>query len=276
MFGVRAHDYGKREIEELPVVLRQAGFDAAQLALPRAFVGIESFDDIHPEHLGRIRCAFEQNKVAIPVFSCYLDISNPDDELRKKAVETMKKCLAYSKEIGADAVGTETSWPTLSELEKKQRYSYMIDSIKRVIEEAQRIDAKLAVEPVYRHPLDSISSVLDLIEKVDDSKHMRIIFDPSNLLEYPDKTIQKDYWREWLSAIGKYVDTLHIKDFVPTEVKGGYQVTPLGKGVMEYEAISGWIHEEKRPICLIRDEANPKWAKADIGFMKKYLYGLGG
>lgn len=273
MFGVRAHDYGKREIEELPVVLRQAGFDAAQLALPRAFVGIESFDDIRLEHLRRIRSAFEQNKVTIPVFSCYLDISNPDDELRKKAVETMKKCLTYSKEVGADVVGTETSWPTLSELEKKQRYPYMIDSVKRVIEEAQRIDAKLAVEPVYRHPLDSIWAVMDLIAKVDDSKHMRIIFDPSNLLEYPDKTIQKDYWREWLSAIGKYVDTLHIKDFVPTEVKGGYQVTPLGKGVMEYEAISGWIHEEKRPICLIRDEANPKWAKADICFMKKHLCG---
>ena len=57
--GVRAHDYGKMEIEDLARVLHEEGYDAAQLALPKAFTGIGSYEDITPAHLERIRRAFE-------------------------------------------------------------------------------------------------------------------------------------------------------------------------------------------------------------------------
>ena len=38
--GVRAHDYGKMEIEDLARVLHEEGYDAAQLALPKAAMRI--------------------------------------------------------------------------------------------------------------------------------------------------------------------------------------------------------------------------------------------
>ena len=34
--GVRAHDYGRMEIEKLAEVLRAQGYDGAQLAMPKA------------------------------------------------------------------------------------------------------------------------------------------------------------------------------------------------------------------------------------------------
>lgn len=40
--GVRAHDYGKMEIEELAEVLHKEGYQAAQLALPKAFKGLNN------------------------------------------------------------------------------------------------------------------------------------------------------------------------------------------------------------------------------------------
>ena len=48
--GVRAHDYGKMEIERLAAVLHDEGYQAAQLALPKAFSGIDTYDDLTPEH----------------------------------------------------------------------------------------------------------------------------------------------------------------------------------------------------------------------------------
>lgn len=49
--GVRAHDYGKRSIEELAALLHDEDYNAAQLALPKAFIGIDQYEDISAEHI---------------------------------------------------------------------------------------------------------------------------------------------------------------------------------------------------------------------------------
>ncbi|MDO4308631.1 MAG: sugar phosphate isomerase/epimerase family protein [Eubacteriales bacterium] len=265
--GVRAHDYGKMEIEALAETLRLEGFEAAQLALPKAFLGIDTYEDITLWHLERIRRAFEENEVEIPVFGCYMDIGNPDDEVRKRAVDTLKKCLAYSKETGAGMVGTETAYPHLSKEEKKIWYPFMLDSIQRVAEEAVKLDVKLAIEPVYWHPLDSIEAALDVIEAVGDEEHLRLIFDPSNLLEFPDSTDQESYWKQWLSAIGSYIDVMHVKDFKMDD-KGNYCSALLGKGVIRYQEISRWIHANKPNLYLLREEMQPRFAKEDLAFLR--------
>ena len=180
--GVRAHDYGKMEIEELATKLYEEGYNAAQLALPKAFMGIDSYGDITLNHVEKIRKAFEDRNIEIPVFGCYQDLGNPNDDIRKNAVDTIKMCLAYSKEVGAKVVGTETAYPRLNTEEKKIWHPHMCDSIKRVMEEAVRLDVKLAIEPVYWHPLDSLEVVMDVINEINDEKHLRIIFDASNIL----------------------------------------------------------------------------------------------
>lgn len=170
--GVRAHDYGKMEIEKLARVLKSEGYHAAQLALPKAFAGIDSYADIMPSHLERIRKAFEENEIEIPVFGCYMDLGNPDPQVRSNAVKTLKQCLAYSREIGAKMVGTETAYPRLNREEKEIWRPYMMDSIKRVMEEAVRLDVKLAIEPVYWHPLENVDVVLDVMDQIGDEEHL--------------------------------------------------------------------------------------------------------
>ncbi|MCM1173617.1 MAG: sugar phosphate isomerase/epimerase [Blautia sp.] len=265
--GVRAHDYGKMEIEKAAETLHRAGYEAAQLALPKVFTGIDSYEDITGAHLERIRRAFEEWKVEIPVFGCYMDLGNPDEEIRSYAVNTLKKCLAYSREVGAKVVGTETAYPHLSREEKAKWYPCMLDSVKRVMEEAVRLDVKLAVEPVYWHPLENLEAVKDVLEQVNDKEHLRLIFDASNLLQYPDTTDQDAYWREWLDGIGEFVEAMHIKDFYLDE-SGKYCAAPLGKGVIRYKAVSEWLHENRPDMYLLREEMNPAIAMEDIEFMK--------
>lgn len=57
--GVRAHDFGRREIGEMAGLLHDEEYEAAQLALPKAFMGIESYDDITPEKLEQIRTSLK-------------------------------------------------------------------------------------------------------------------------------------------------------------------------------------------------------------------------
>lgn len=266
--GVRAHDYGKMEIEEAAEVLHREGYQAAQLALPKVFKGIDCYEDITPGHLERIRQAFEKWGVEIAVFGCYMDLGNPDKEVHDYAVRTLKKCLAYSKEAGAKVVGTETAYPHLHKEEKEKWYPYMLDGIKRVVEEAARLDVKLAIEPVYWHPLENLEAVLDVMEQVGDEEHLRMIFDASNLLQFPDTTNQNAYWKEWMEQTGKYIEAMHIKDFY-FDTNGQYCPVPLGKGVIQYEAIAGWARKERPDMYLLREEMNPEIAQSEIAFMEK-------
>lgn len=266
--GVRAHDHGRMEIENMAARLRGEGYDAAQLALPKAFTGIRRYEDITAGHLERIRRAFEENQIEIPVFGCYMDLGNPDPVIRDQAVRTLKKCLPYSKEIGAKVVGTETAYPHLNRQEKTQWYPYMVDSIKRVVEEAVRLDVKLAIEPVYWHPLENLEAVLDVMDQVGEPEHLRMIFDASNLLQFPDTTDQRAYWGEWLRYTGKYIEAMHIKDFY-FDKNGGYCPAQLGEGVLQYDAVSEWLHENRPDMYLLREEMNPEKAQEDIAFMRK-------
>ncbi|MCI6886934.1 MAG: sugar phosphate isomerase/epimerase [Lachnospiraceae bacterium] len=265
--GVRAHDFGKREIEEMAAILHDEEYEAAQLALPKAFIGIDRYEDITLQHLERIRTAFERQAVEIPVFGCYMDLGNPDPEVRAYAVNTLKQCLAWGKELGALVVGTETAYPHLNDQERKRWKPYMLDSVQRVLEEAQRVDMKLAIEPVWWHPLEDLETTLEVIQRADDAEHLRLIFDASNLLKKPSATDQSALWNMWLDQIGSYVDVMHIKDF-SLDRRGNYQPEALGAGVMEYDAISCWLRKQNREIYLLREEMNLLFAKEDLAFMR--------
>lgn len=265
--GVRAHDYGKMEIEALAARLHEEGCQAAQLAIPKAITGIDDYTDITHEHLLRIRQAFAQNNVDIPVLGCYMDLGNPDPQVRRQGVDNLKRCLYFAKEIGAGIVGTETAYPRLNAQQKEQWRPYMMDSIHQVVEEAQRLDAKLAVEPVYWHPLDSLDITLELARQINDPEHLRFILDPSNLLEFPANTDQDALWSTWLDAIGQWVDVIHVKDFT-VGAQGQYQPTQLGKGVLHYDAVCRWLQKQKREIYLLREEIDPATAAQDLTFLK--------
>lgn len=265
--GVRAHDFGRREIGELAGLLHDEEYEAAQLALPKAFLGIEGYEDITAEKLEQIRRSFEKQKIDIAVFGCYMDLGNPDEEVRSYAVDTLKKSMTWAKELGAHVVGTETAYPRLNWELRKQWKPFMMDSILRVVEEAVRVDMPLAVEPVWWHPLADLETTLEVMERVGDETHLRLIFDASNLLKHPEKTDQDAYWTQWLDAVGDFVDVMHIKDF-SLDGRKIYQPEALGAGVMDYTAISRWLEKQKREIYLLREEMNLLFAKEDIAFMR--------
>ena len=211
--GVRAHDFGRREIGEMAGLLHDEEYEAAQLALPKAFMGIESYDDITPEKLEQIRTSFEKQNIDIAVFGCYMDLGNPDENVRRYAVDTLKKSMTWAKELGAHVVGTETAYPRLNWELRQQWKPFMMDSILRVMEEAVRVDMPLAIEPVWWHPLEDLETTMEVLEKVGDAAHLRMIFDASNLLKHPETTDQDACWTRWLDAVGDVIDVMHIKDF---------------------------------------------------------------
>lgn len=269
--GVRAHDYGRMEIDALAETLYKEGYECIQLAMPKSFPGIESYMDVDLQTIERVRTAFENRKIDIAVLGCYVDLGNPDKEIRENAVKLFKKCLEINKELGAAVVGTETAYACLCGEERDSWHSYMLDSVKRIVDEAVRLDVNMALEPVSWHPLYDLEQVLRVKEAMQGEKHMRFIFDASNVFGSIGEKEQASYWKAWMEGIGKDITAMHIKDFV-YDANGQQQATMLGEGIMDYTVIAKWLRENKPEMYLLREEMNPAKAEADIRFMKETFH----
>lgn len=255
LIASRTHDYGKLPLKDLAPLLKREGFEAVQLVLPKAFIEINSYEDITPDFLERLRESFEQNQIRIHILGCYMDLGNPDGAVRSNAVDTFKNCLSYAKALGAKIVGTETAYPRLTKEERKEWYPFMLDSLGQLIEEAERVGQDMAVEPVYWHPLNDLETALYVFEKFN-SKRLKMIFDPANVLESP-KINQSAYWKEWLQALGDKTEAIHMKDFTEGPDKE-YQPVDLGKGVIDYTEIVRWMKRHKPDIVVVREELRPE------------------
>lgn len=101
-YGCRAHDYGSFTAQELARTLADQGYNAAQLAMPKAIRGIADMNGISPEQLEEIRTAFAEADVEITVLSCYRDLSSPDDGTRTAAVADVQsmEIVLLDREIG--------------------------------------------------------------------------------------------------------------------------------------------------------------------------------
>ena len=267
IIGTRNHDFGRYSIEELPKMIREKGFGAAQLVLPKAFIEIGSYEEATPDILRKIKESFDREGIRIGVLGCYMDFGNPDEKVRKKAVETFKRVLAYGKELKAETIGTETAFPRLTEEEKKIWYPYMIDSLEQIVEEAERINQKIGLEPVHWHPLDT-AEVTEKVFKKFNSKYLKMIFDPVNLLKFKPEVDQKLYLQEWIDKLGNEIDVLHTKNFTRDE-KGQYCPSSLEEGIIDYTWIFRWLKKNRPDTVIIREEIQPKNCEKDVRYIKE-------
>ena len=86
--GVRAHDFGKQEPHDLFMQIADAGFEAIQLALPKAVAGVNSFDDVNLEVVNKVAKALDDSGLKLAVLGCYLDLTTNDESLMQKNIQT--------------------------------------------------------------------------------------------------------------------------------------------------------------------------------------------
>lgn len=263
--GCRAHDYGRYEAAELAALLRRKGYNACQLAPVKAVAGLEDYDGLTPDTAAAIGQAFADAGVEISVLGCYMDLSSPDDEIRRAGVERVIRCLELQNLMGARCVGSESSYDHLDEAEKERRFPLLVDSVLRITEAAARRDAVFAIEPVFWYPLDSLSRTRTLLDRVADPAHLALIFDAANVLKRRDQPRQGEVWDRWLTAFGPRIRAMHIKDFV---LEGDtYCPRPLGTGVMDYTVIRQWLAAHP-DMPLLREEVQLRQDAADLAFLR--------
>ena len=271
--GVRAHDFGKMEPSKLAKRLNEAGFEAAQLAIPKAIEGINSFSDITPVILDDIRNVFEENCVDISILGCYVEIGYSDKDARLSEVEKFKMGLENAKILGVSLVGTETTnfSPDMDYM-REDAYQNVKDSVLRMADRAEQLGVNIAIEPVADHTLNSADLTRRLFDEVG-SKRLVTILDPVNLILTKDDILEQEHiFSSFFDIVGSDIAALHVKDIVLAE-DGEKIWRNIGCGEIRFEMIFEWLRQHKNDIPILREHVKLDSYMTDITAMRRLIKG---
>ncbi|MCL2197481.1 MAG: sugar phosphate isomerase/epimerase [Defluviitaleaceae bacterium] len=268
--GVRAHDFGRQPVASLAANIREAGFECVQLAPTKAIEGIGSFADINLGHLDEALEAFSRQNLEITVLGCYIEPSVTDNEQRLKNVEIFRQNITNAKRLGIKIVGTETTNMDINTptAEREKIYALLKDSVLRMVEQAEKENVFVGIEPVAEHTLNTPQLTRRLLDEVKSDK-LKIIFDPVNLV-LPSTLFEQDkIFNELFTLCGEEIVAVHIKDI---EIEYNEKMwREIGKGAINYSLIMPWLHKNKPDISILREGVKPESYARDLTVMKGWV-----
>jgi L-ribulose-5-phosphate 3-epimerase len=256
--GVRAHDYGKLRPEQLMEAIAKDGWEGVQLAMPKAIAGVESFGEVDADITEKVRRAAERYGERIFVLGVYVDLGQADEIMRKAAVKTFLSQLSCAKALGAACIGSETTnWMQQpAGTTRQQGLRQVIRSMEEILPEADRLGVTVALEAGYEHTMNTPEAVKEILASLP-GNHIRMIFDPGNLLgpEWMDQ--QEKLFAQAMEAYGDKILVVHAKGMRIAK-DGRRTACPFSAGEIDYAAIRRVMRDlPQEEILVTREERCP-------------------
>ena len=267
MLGVRAHDYGKQPADSLFSAIAGDGWQAVQLAFPKAIAGVDGFADVSPLVVAETRDALAKARLSVAVLGVYVEPSLVDEAARKAQAQTLIDALPQAKALGAGCVGTETtSVYAQPGVAHGDAWHALCRSLEEILPVAERLGVNLAVEPVHHHTLGTAELAGKLLRDLA-SPRLKIIFDPINLLRLADVEAQGSLWARCMDAFGPDIVAIHIKGAARAADGNGMLLdVPFADSVVDYPPL--FAHLRPLRVPMLREGAVPSQAKGDIAFLR--------
>ena len=138
----------------------------------------------------RIRTLAQENGLGLMFCFAYpegIDMRSPDPEIRRKAVELLKRGIRAAKELGGLEIGgvLYSNWPTqyqgdmLTKQERYDRRQRSIEGIRQAIEVAEELEMPVNLEVINRYEdyiINTVQEGLAFCKEVD-SKYCNLLLD---------------------------------------------------------------------------------------------------
>ncbi len=271
--GVRAHDFGKNDVNVLANKVSEKGFNCIQLALNKAIAGIDNLDGIlNPGLATYIRDTLNKNNIKIAVLGCYINPIHPDKNERKMVINRFKEHIRYARDFGCSVIGTETGSidPDCSYnpgTYSKDVFNDFINVIAELVEEAEKFGVFVGIEPVAdKHTINTPGRTKELLDIVK-SNNLQVIFDPVNLISELEWNKQNDIVKKSFDLFGDKISIIHVKDFIiENGIKNGN--LPAGKGIFNLELLFKLCKKRKPYISLLLENNNNESFDECIHYVK--------
>lgn len=254
--GMRAHDYGKTSIEELVNNIAGDGYTTIQLALKKALVDVNDFDDgLTTDYAKHIERTLYNQSIDISVLGVYLNYASLDIFTRENNINIFIKHLLLAKEFGARLVGTETGSLDVNykfhEKDHSDEGFYTLkNSLDIMSDKAKVYNVNIGIEPVSNHILYSAKTTKKMLTSLNNS-HVKVIFDPVNIITPSNYKNQEYIIKEMFELVGDSIQVVHGKDFI---IDGGKKiVVSPGKGWLDFKLLTDLIKQSPNEIDLLAE-----------------------
>lgn len=272
LIGARGHDYGCSDAQTLFSRLKKDGYQTTQLAFIKAIEGVHSYEDVTPSLVKQTKDTANKAGIELSVLGTYVELSDLKDQSHKLQVQKFISQIPVCKALGARCIASETTSMTKQPVgaTKKEAQARLIRALEQILPVAQQEDVIVALEPVWHHALDTTETVKMLIDTMQ-SKHLKFIFDPANLLskEWIDR--QDELFAHAMEVWGEHVMAVHFKG-VRYDEQQIRKPCALGLSVVDYAAAfraMSSLPQAKLPV--LREEAVPAIAEQDITYMQSFF-----
>lgn len=288
--GLRAHDLGTfNTIEELASEVGKYGSPVPiQLALKKVLRNAPDASAYTEAFIVSVRDALQAKGAYVGVFGCYINPVHPDKAVRDEQLSRFENHLKYAQLLGCPLVGTETGSlnPDCSYnpgTADPKTLDVFYRSIDRLLNAAVKYNAIVGVEAVSKqHTISTIKRMADLVEKFD-SPHLKVIYDPTNLVSWigipeqdgscralPSFEAQKDFFCSALDAFGSKVAAIHVKDYRLNEQ--GYKIGDLtvGQGVLDWKFLFSELKRRNIEVPALLEDLTVSTLHETLSLLRTY------
>lgn len=269
--GVRAHDFGKRPLDELAGQIAAHGFCGVQFAPTKAIAGYD--DDVgrlSPGLAGFARETFQRHGIHIAVLGCYINLGDPEEGRKRPQMERFKDYLRHARDFGCSVVGTETGsvnadYSFHPDNHGEKAFQTVLVSMRELVREAEKFGVCVGLEGVERYVIESPRRLKRIVDEVD-SGNLQIILDPVNLLNIGNHHDQRAIMEESFALLAPRIGIMHVKDFVVAD--GQFRSVPAGQGQLDLALLCRLIKQHKPWIDILLEDTQPATVAQSVAHVK--------
>jgi L-ribulose-5-phosphate 3-epimerase len=270
-FGVRAHDFGKLPVERMAEKIAMKGLDSIQLAPVKALVEMTGDWDLSEESAARVREIFGRRGIRVAVLGCYINPIHPDLHVRATEISRFKKHIRVARDFGCGLVATETGTcnPDGSfhpDNHGDEAFVTLLRSIGELVAEAEKFNVTVCIEGVIKHVIASPRRMKRMLNALS-SQHVKVLFDPVNLLDLDNCDKQDRMIEEAFDLFGERIAVVHAKDFL-MESKT-FSAAAVGKGRLNYQLLARLLKARCAPVDILLEETTELTIDDSVEFLKK-------
>ena len=215
--GIATNSFRELTNQQMAEELSRAGVHTAQLFLTQSdsnywkYNGRNDLSDLTPGRCKEIADAYRSAGVSIHSMGVYTNLIHPDEAELQANLAYFEEMMKIGRQMGVDKFITEAGHyeseepaPRLAEYLQGEVWDKMVTVFKQLGKTAERYDATVLAEPYFGGFFASAKRTRVFLEEVD-SRRIRALLDPANLLELNDLEEMFDQLEPW-------IDCLHAKD----------------------------------------------------------------
>jgi sugar phosphate isomerase/epimerase len=246
--------YSALPLEQAAQKIKADGFHGVILDFDYADV---HFDPLAPDWgaAEKITECFGRHGIKIGGLASYYNVVDPDIARRERGEKHMQVMIANWKRLGSPIIATgsgslnpKSEWLESPENGTENAYLQCRSNLEKLVKQAEKTGAMLAIEPYWHNVIDSVERAERLFREVN-SPSLKLVMDPCNYFRKEDLPKMQPMLEDIFRRLGRRIVLAHGKDV--KAAANGTDLPAAGLGVLDYPLFLRLLAQLNREIYLV-------------------------